>query len=184
MRPLFRRMNALRVLALFLENPRSEVHLREAARKLRMSPSTVLRRLKLLEKEGLVSARAERRASFFKASMGSEFKALKVAYTLAKIESAGISELVASRSRGLSCLLLYGSAARGEDDAESDYDFLAVAAECDAKASDLSTRLGRETSLKHFSASEWKLVSRKNRAFYLEVISSCIPLIGEKPVID
>ena len=184
MKHLFQKWNIMKVLTFFLENPRSETHLREIARRLKMSPSTVLRNINLLEKEGLIARREERNATFFKPVMSNEFKALKVVYTLSRLEEAGIVQLISKKSRGLSSILLYGSAAKGEDDSKSDYDFLVIAAECDASALELSERLGRESNLQVYSISEWKKVSRDNRAFYLEVISNSISLKGEKAVID
>ncbi|MCX6778134.1 MAG: MarR family transcriptional regulator [Candidatus Micrarchaeota archaeon] len=177
-------MNSLRVLTIFFGNPYRELYLREIARKLKMSPATVLRVLKVLENEGLLTRRDEKNASYFKASMTNEFKALKVAFTMSIIEGAGVAELISKKSRGLSCILLYGSAARGEDDSKSDYDLLVVAAECDAKALEISEILGRESTLQSYTISEWKEVSKKNRAFYIEVISSSITLYGNKPVMD
>lgn len=184
MKQLFRKYAAMRLLAFFFENPRFEIHLRELARNVRMSPSTVLRNIKVLEKEGLVVRRRERNATFFKSAMSNEFKALKVAYTVSKMEERGVAELISNNSKGLSSILLYGSAARGEDDRESDYDFLVIAADCRLDAIRLSERLGRESNLQVYSISEWKRVSKENRAFYLEVISNSVALRGEKPVVD
>ncbi|HQT45325.1 MAG TPA: nucleotidyltransferase domain-containing protein, partial [Candidatus Micrarchaeota archaeon] len=112
------------------------------------------------------------------------FKHLKVSHTLGLIESRGIIDSISLNSGGLSSILLYGSGARGEDDGSSDFDFLVIASRCDAKSSDLSAKLGRERSVQSYSISEWKELSRKNRAFYLEVITSSIALKGDKPVID
>jgi len=184
MKHLFHKQNSWKVLAFFFDNPRLELHLREIARRLKMSPSTVLRLLAALEKEGLVAKRKETNATYFKASEGSAFSALKVAYTLSKIRAAGVVGIIAEKSKGISCILLYGSAAKGTDDSGSDYDFLAIAAECGASGLELGSLLGRETSLQSYTIGEWKQVSRKNRAFYLEVISNSVPLMGEKPVID
>jgi len=184
MKQLFRKINTMRILSFFLENPYAETHLREIARRLRMSPSTVMRATRLLEKEDLVRRRSGKNATFFKPTMSTEFKALKIACTISKLEEKGITELFGRKSRGLSSVLLYGSAAKGEDSPESDYDFLAIAAESDVKALELSEKLGRECNLQVYSVSEWKEASRKNRPFYLEVISNSISLMGEKPVID
>jgi predicted nucleotidyltransferase len=84
----------------------------------------------------------------------------------------------------LASILLYGSAAKGEDDAASGYDFLVIAAKCDVGASELSEKLGREVGLQVYDAAGWKNVSKQNRAFYLDTISNSIALYGEKPVID
>ncbi|MFA6049185.1 MAG: MarR family transcriptional regulator [Candidatus Micrarchaeia archaeon] len=184
MEQLYQKTNILRVLSFFFENPYSEVHLREIGRRSGMSPSTLSRLLGALQKAGLVVARRERNASFFKASLTPLFKAQKTAYNVSRLFGAGVVDEIKNASSGLSAVLLYGSAAKGEDDENSDYDLLVIASSCNASAQGLSRKLGREASLKKFTISEWKRQSKTNRAFYLDVISNSTALLGEKPVID
>ncbi len=184
MKQLFQKSNTSKVLAYFLKAPGSEVYLRELARNLRMNPSTALRSLLVLEKEGLVVRRDERHVSFFKAIASPKFRALKVAQTVSLFEKKRIAEFVSENSQGFASLLLYGSAAKGEDDSESDYDFLLIASGTKVRPHELSEMLGREVNMQRYSISGWKEVSRRNRAFYLEVITNSIALKGEKPVID
>ena len=183
MKQLYKRKE-LEVLAHFFENPREEVYLRELARRLGMNAATVMRATNFLAKGGLLLKRVEKNATYFKANLTPEFKEMKKAYTVSKISDAGVVDLIKEKSVGLTAVLLYGSAAKGEDDPESDYDFLVVASKCGMKARELSEKLGREVSLQVYDAAGWKRASKQNRAFYLDVISSSIPLYGEKPVID
>ncbi|MEW6222270.1 MAG: nucleotidyltransferase domain-containing protein [Candidatus Hadarchaeota archaeon] len=174
----------LDVLAHFFEDPMEEVYLRELARRIKMSAATAMRATQLLVKKNLLVKRVERNATYFKANITPEFREMKKAHTVSKIFDAGVVGLIRERSAGLASMLLYGSAAKGEDSPDSDYDFLVIASRCDVNSDELSGRLGRETNLKVFDAAGWKNVSKKNRAFYLDVISNSIPLYGEKPVID
>ena len=174
----------LGVLAYFFENPKQEIYLRELARRLEMNAATVMRITNFLVREGLLQKRVERNATYFKAILSPDFKELKKAYTVSKICGAGAIDLIKSKSVGLASILLYGSAARGEDDLSSDYDFLIIASKCDVKASELSAKLDREASIQVHDAASWKRASKRNRAFYLDVISNSIALYGEKPVID
>ena len=174
----------LAVLAYFFEHPREEVYLRELARKIGMSPATVLRATNLLVQGNLLLKRVEKNATYFRANLTPEFKEMKKAYTVSKIFDAGVVDLIRERSTGLASVSLYGSAAKGEDDPESDYDFLVIASKCGVKVSELSEKLGREASLQVYDVAGWKRASKQNRAFYLDVISSSISLYGEKPVID
>jgi len=174
----------LGVLAYFFENPKQEVYLRELARKLNMSAATVMRITNFLVEEGLLEKRVEKNATYFRPNLSPDFKELKKAYTVSKICGAGVVDLLKARSVGLASVLLYGSAAKGEDDMNSDYDFLVIASKCDARTSELSEKLGREVNLQVYDAIGWRGVSRRNRAFYLDVISNSIALHGEKPVID
>jgi len=172
------------VLAYFFENPRGEVYLRELARRIGMNPATLLRATELLIEENLLVKRREKNATYFRANPTPKFKEMKKAHTVSKVIDAGVVDLVKDRSAGLTAILLYGSAAKGEDEPGSDYDFLVIASKCGLKSDELSERLGREASLQVYDAAGWKQASKQNRAFYLEVISSSIPLYGEKPVID
>ncbi|MFQ5406194.1 MAG: nucleotidyltransferase domain-containing protein [Candidatus Micrarchaeia archaeon] len=184
MEQLYQKTNTLRVLAFFFENPYSENYLRQIARKTCISPSSLSRVLETLHKLGLVSKRVEKNASFFKANLSAQFKEQKIAYTVSKIAKTKVIEEIQSHSQGLSAILLYGSAAKGEDDENSDYDFLVVCSSCNVSAESLSQKLGRDVSLKKFSITKWKNESRRNRAFYLDVIANSVALFGEKPVID
>lgn len=181
---LFQKSNDLIVLGWFFDHPSSEVHIRELARQLTMAASTLSRTAAPLVKEGYLQRRTERNAVFLKASLTPKFKALKTARTVSKLSDCGILELLEEKSTALSGIYLYGSAARGEDGPQSDYDILVIASRCWAAFSDLDDHLDREVNLQTFSISKWQVASKKNRAFYLEVISNCIPLLGDKPVID
>ncbi|MBI5036423.1 winged helix-turn-helix transcriptional regulator [Candidatus Micrarchaeota archaeon] len=183
MKQLYQKSNRLKALGYFYEHPYSEVHLRELARSLKMSPSTVARILKALEKEGWVEKREEKYATFFKANMSPAFKAHKQAYTMAKIRDSSILEIVQEKTKGLHSFMLFGSAARGEDDEKSDYDFIIVAGGSDVKSRDLAKKLGREVNLKTFSISEWKKVEKTNQAFYRDVLTYSWVLLGQKPVL-
>jgi len=184
MKRLFQKVNVLRLLAYFFDNPHSEAYLRQIARALRASPATVMRGLRALEMEGLVVKRKDKSAAFFKASGSGKFKALKTAYTVGKLDDARIVECIREKSQGLGAVLLYGSAARGEDDATSDYDLLVIAAACRTRGGELSEKLGREVSLKKCTIGEWKKISEQDRPFYLDVITSSIALFGNKPVME
>lgn len=184
MKHLFQKLNMLRVLAFFFEEPKEEAHLRMIARKLKMSPATVLRALKALISEELVARKRKINGTFFFAKQTCKFRALKTAQTVLRIVDSGAVQLLEDKTIGLGCVLLYGSSAKGEDGHGSDYDFLVIAAKCTANAIELGKKLGRECSLKAYTIVEWKRISSENRAFYLEVISNSIALKGRKPVID
>lgn len=184
MKQLFQKSNILRVLTYFFENPYSESYLREIARKTKISPSTLSRSLDFLAEEGLILKRTEKNSTYFKASMTNGFKALKIAFTISKLEDAKVIELIKEKSKGLSSILLYGSAAIGEDGPDSDVDILVISMHCTVSAEEISRKLGKESGLKKYTIGEWKKISRQNRAFYLEAVSNSITLFGQKPVID
>ncbi len=181
---LYRKIAQLKVLGLFVKNPYERYYLREAARMLKISPMTVKRALDLLVDERLLVREEFKDRLLYKANMGSPaFLHLKAAYNLAWLEQKRVVDYLAERLPGMSSLVLYGSLAKGENDGKSDIDLLAIAPQKN-KETGLSQYLGRETSLVVFSPSEWVEQAKKNRAFYIDVITEGIVLSGTRPVVE
>ncbi|MFH0713536.1 MAG: nucleotidyltransferase domain-containing protein [Candidatus Micrarchaeota archaeon] len=183
MKHLYQNWNEFKVLSFFFENPYQEVYLRELARALKMSASSVLRALNFLASEKMLVRSKRSNGVYFKANLTPLFKANKIAYTLSKIFSSKVIEKVEKKSAGLNCFLLFGSAAKGEDDKNSDYDLLLITSSTKISSGELAAKLGREVNLKIFNVAEWHDVKKKNNAFYNEVISNSVCLLGEKPVL-
>lgn len=180
---LYRKISQLTVLELFINNPYDRYYLREAARILDISPMTVKRALDLLVQERLLTREEFKNQILYKANLDSQaFLYQKIAYNLAWFEQVNLVDLVQEKLPGLSSLILYGSFAKGENDKTSDIDLLAIS---QAKAEvNLSQYLGRVTSLVVFSPSQWKEQAQKNKAFYIDVITEGIVLLGTRPVIE
>lgn len=181
---LYRKITQLRVLGLFVKNPYERYYLREAARTLRISPMTVKRALDMLVGDGLLVREEFKARLLYKANMESvAFLHMKAAYNLAWLEGKCIVDYLKERLPGMSSLVLYGSFAKGENDEKSDIDLLAIAPQKN-KETGLSQHLGRETSLTIFLPSEWAEQAKKNRAFYIDVITEGIVLSGTRPVVE
>lgn len=182
---LYQKITQLKILRLFLNNPYERYYLREASRILNISPMTVKRALDLLVNGRLLVKEEFKNQILYKANMNSAaFKHLKISYNLAFIEEKDLVDYLRERLTGLSSVVLYGSFAKGENDEKSDIDLLAIALSPKKKDLELTEYLGRETSLTVFSPSEWKAQAKKNRAFYLEVITEGIVLLGTRPVVE
>lgn len=179
---LYHKILHLTVLELFINNPYERYYLREAARILDISPMTVKRAFNLLVQDRLLLREEFKNQILYRANMNSRaFLHLKIAYNLAWFEKVKLVDRIQEKLPGLSTLILYGSFAKGEDDKTSDIDLLAISpAKKDIK---LSQYLGRETSLVIFSPSEWEEQAQKNKAFYIDVITEGIVLLGTRPVV-
>ncbi len=181
---LYQKIVQLKVLGLFMRNPYERYYLREAARTLKTSPMTVKRALDMLMGERLLVREEFKDLLLYKANMESPaFRHMKAAYNLAWLEGKGVVDYLKDRLPGMSSLVLYGSLAKGENDEKSDIDLLAIAPQKN-KETGLSRYLGRETSLTVFSPSEWAEQAKKNRAFYIDVITEGIMLSGTRPVVE
>lgn len=182
---LYQKITQLTILEHFIKNPYERYYLREASRMLDISPMTVKRTLDLLVQERLLVREKFKNQILYKANIDSAaFKHLKAAYNLAWLEEKNLIELLKEKLPGLSALVLYGSFAKGENDEKSDIDLLALSPTLKKSGLRLPELLGKETSLIIFTPSQWKEQSKKNRAFYLEVITEGIVLFGTRPVVE
>jgi len=182
---LYQKIIQLNVLQLFIKNPYERYYLREASRMLDISPMTVKRALDLLVKERLLIREEFKNQILYKGNMeSSAFKHLKVTYNLSWLEEKGIVDYLTENLAGLSSLVLYGSFAKGENDEKSDIDILAISSTANKRDIKLTDMLGRETSLTVLKPAEWKEQAKKNKAFYMDIITEGIVLFGTRPVVE
>jgi uncharacterized protein len=176
----------LKALAYFMENPYEEIYLREFGRKLAISPNTSQRFLDSFLDEGFVTEIKKGNLRYFKANMDSVlFRQIKLAYSIKKIEKSGI--IGALKGINVSHAVLFGSVAEGKDSQDSDIDLLIIGTSKKAAQEamrKIEGKMDKEINFHFFHYDEWRDQAEKNRAFYLEVISKGICLIGEKPIID
>ncbi len=182
---LYQKITQLSVLELFIKNPYERYYLREASRILDISPMTVKRAFDLLVQERLLVREEFKNQILFRANMNSAaFKHLKTAYNLAWLEEKGIVDFLKEKLIGLSSLVLYGSYAKGENDDKSDIDLLAISSSSKKRDFSLLDLLGKDTSLSIFTPAEWREQTKKNKAFYTDVITEGIVLFGTRPVVE
>jgi len=108
---------------------------------------------------------------------------IKVLINLYEIAKSGlVNELL--KNKGIISIVLYGSAAKGIDDPKSDFDILVIA-DKKIKITGLRSlrKLSREVSISVYSMREWRAKAKRDPVFYESVITSCIPLYGEVPVV-
>lgn len=129
-----------KVLKVFLENPKEEVHLREVVRRTDLSPYTVHTYLKEFLNNDLLAVKERGRMKFFRINLENKqilkifemFEvdktiAFKKKYaTIARIMNEFTKRLFDNLGENLSIIILFGSAARGEMKKSSDIDVLIV----------------------------------------------------------
>jgi predicted nucleotidyltransferase len=120
---MFKKMN---ILELFLKEPNKEFNVREVAKILKKAPATASKKLKELEKEGLLKQRDFRMLKLFQANLDSEkLRDYKIFYNIRKIkESILIDEL--NKFYLKPTIVLFGSLSKGYDVKESDIDLLII----------------------------------------------------------
>lgn len=175
----------LKALKFFIENPYKEIHLREFSRKLNISPNTAQRFLNLFLNEGLIKEERKANSRYLKANTDNIlFKHIKITYSLRELNK---KDLILSLKNNSSHVVLFGSVAKGLDEENSDIDLLIISDD-KKKIKDIlfniQDKFDREINYHIFSWSEWKKQKTENKAFYQDIISTGINLIGEIPLVN
>jgi len=174
-----------RALEFFINNPYEEIHLRGFSRRVKISLNSSQRALKLFLNEELIKEERKANLRYFKANLDSlVFKYIKKTYSIKKIINLGLIE---SLKNEVSHLVLFGSIAKGEDDKNSDIDLLGISANKNKVKKIIFNyykKVDREINFHVFSWAEWKKQKEQNKAFYQEIISTGINLIGGVPIVD
>ncbi|MEM3044724.1 MAG: nucleotidyltransferase domain-containing protein [Candidatus Bathyarchaeia archaeon] len=138
--------NAWRMLELFFKKPRYSFHLRELCRKLGWSPIKVRSVVSELKKQKLVSESREKNLVLFRSNRNSEeFKRYKRIYNILRAYEA--CEVIEKKIEP-DAIILFGSALRGEDVEDSDFDICIVGAkERDIDFSGMEEAMNRKISL-------------------------------------
>jgi len=114
------------VLEMFLDRPEQSYHVREVARVLSISPRTAKKYLSALAGDGLLLCERVGIYEKYRANRQSqEFKDRKVFHTIRKVRGCGVIEFLETKFN-YPAVVLYGSAARGEDGSNSDIDIFVV----------------------------------------------------------
>lgn len=111
-----------KITELIFKSPEKWTHIREIARKLRISPETARKTLSRLKKKGIVEERRQANTLQFRANLESEsYKQEKIIFNLRAVYDSNIITSLNSHYRP-KAIVLFGSYARGEDTSTSDID--------------------------------------------------------------
>lgn len=110
---------------------------------------------------------------------------IRILLSLSEINASGLVDELLKKNQDVISIILYGSVARGEDDAKSDIDLLIITRKKRRLETAISEqRLSRELTMIQYTYQEWKEKAEREKAFYSNVILHSIPLYGEKPVVS
>ncbi len=114
--------NTYRVLQEFFDFPRKQFYLREISRNVKLALVSVINHLQGLVKEGLIIRNEKGLYPTYQANRENEvFKLLKKQNTTLRMFQIGLIDHIEEKTRP-DCIVLFGSASRGEDNEESDID--------------------------------------------------------------
>ncbi len=162
-------MNKSLLVLLFLANNPKNYTYTQLRKETRLAKATLSKFLLKLQQNNLVMLTKIGKNKLYQINKENYLvKQLKILDSLARLS------FLPSLSKKHSCeFYLFGSAARGEDSAESDYDLLVIGRikkdEIIADIDKQVRRLKREIKLQIFTAAEWALMKNKDPAFYERV---------------
>lgn len=136
-----------RVLKEFFDFPRKSFQMREISRKVKLSQVSVINHLKALQRENLIIKEKKNIYSAFRANReNDEFKILKMQNLIWRIHKCGIISLLDEKIKP-NCIVLFGSASRGEDTETSDIDLFIQAKETELKLDKYEKSLNRKINV-------------------------------------
>ena len=114
-------------LELFIREPEREFHVREIAKLLKKSPTTISKYLKDYEFRKILTSSKKLNHLLFKANTESmRFKQLKLSYNLNTLNESGLIDYLTEEFNHPKAIILFGSFAKAENNKNSDVDILVV----------------------------------------------------------
>lgn len=136
-----------RVLQEFFDFPRKGFHMRELSRRVKLAQVSVINHLKALQKEGLIIKEEKGIYPTFRANMDSEdFKVLKAQNLVWRVHKSGLISLLDEKLKP-NCIVLFGSASRGEDTEMSDIDLFVQSEEAEVRLEKYEKLLKRKIKI-------------------------------------
>lgn len=165
LKELFGEKNFVKLLFFFLENPTTEFVQRELRNKLKLTKTTLIKWLSLLEKKELILKSQKFPKTYVLNRKKGIVKQIKILNNILKLRQ--IKEL--SEKYDIEAYL-YGSAARGEDVEDSDIDLLLIGKikkeDIIQEINRLSEKTGKKIKIQIFSPIQWSEMAEKDKAFY------------------
>jgi len=177
----FEKYAGIRILKFFLLNPRIEIHIKEVAKKLNVSPSTAKFYCDLFLREGIFVVEVKGNLKIFSLNNTAYIKELKKIFALFYLKEFGLEKIVKGGS-----LAVYGSYASGEFNEKSDIDIIVICEEKDLDKNlvlSLEKRIGKKIQLIIIPYHKWeKMKGGKDRRdpFAMEVLANHILIKGNK----
>lgn len=158
-----------RLLAYYFTNPTARRHLRDLAGRLAVDPSNLSKELRRLEHEGLFTSEITGRQKYF--YLNRDYSLLSEVRRIAT-KTIGAVPLLAQSLKGIPGIeqgYLYGSFARGQQDAASDIDVLVIGSPKSGllagTVEKLERQLGREINYTVLTRQEFQARRHRRDAF-------------------
>jgi len=165
-----------KLLKYFFEEPQREFHVRELAKLVKKSPTTVSNKLKSLTKQGILLSEKKLNHLFFKANFDNDiYRDLKTHYNILKIKKSGLIDYLEEEFNYPEAIILFGSMAKASNIPRSDIDILIIS--FDKKEINLKKfekRLGHDIQLFINSSEEIEKMKEKNKELLNSFINGIV----------
>ncbi|MGM5485285.1 MAG: nucleotidyltransferase domain-containing protein, partial [Nanobdellota archaeon] len=139
--------NSNKILNLFFFRPTKGFHIREISREISLGQPSVINHIKFLLEEGLISKDNKGLYPVYKANRENRyFRIHKKNQTILDLHSSGLIDYLYDTCMP-DCIILFGSASRGEDTEESDIDIFLLSPEKPLDLLKYERALGRKISI-------------------------------------
>ncbi len=175
----------IKVMQVLLADPGKVYSLRELATASTTSKGATASALEFMKSLSMVRQDNVGLAHQYRADLESPFvRQWKVLFNLEELSNAGILEEIREKMPEATSVVLYGSLAKGTNDANSDLDLLVIDDAKKRAIPRIGKNLAREPNLMVLDLNEWKALAKKNKVFYENVVLDSIALAGRKPVVQ
>jgi predicted nucleotidyltransferase len=182
---LFKSKTRSALFSLFFSNPDSEYYLRELERMLNIPVSMIRKELIRQEEKGLFSSSRKGNLIYYRINKSYPLYDEMKSIVFKTIGIQGLLKEALNRIEGIKCAFIYGSYAKGSENANSDIDLLIIG---DVDEDILLTKINRiEKAVKReinyilYFFDEFKKKRREEESFIIDILDNQkIFLIGDK----
>jgi predicted nucleotidyltransferase len=164
------------ILKYFFEEPEREFHVREIAKLVKKSPTTVSKLLKEFVREKILVSEKKFNHLLFKANNeDGGFKRLKLNYNLNRLYDSGLVDCLVEKLNYPEAIILFGSYAKAENISRSDIDLFVVSpVKRDIDLQKFEEKLGHEIQIFVHSKKEIEKMKKSNKGLLNNIINGYV----------
>ena len=165
-----------KISELFFKEPEREFHVRELAKLLKKSPTTISKYLKEYGSKKILISKRKLNHLLFKADTESaKFKQLKLSYNLDVLHESGLIEYLVEAFNQPEAIVLFGSFSKAEDNKNSDVDILIISSKKqEPNVEKFEKKLNHKIQLFIHSKKELEKLKNKNKELFNNWINGIV----------
>ncbi len=165
-----------KLLSYFFEEPEREFYVRELAKLLTLSPTTISKYLTNLQKDDLLTSKTQYNHLIFKANTDSEaFINAKCMFNLEKLRKSGLIKFLIEEYDQPEAIVLFGSYAKAENTNKSDIDLLIISPlKKELKLDKFEEKLGHPVQLFVYSKGEIEKMKKSNKNLLNSLVNGIV----------